>query len=195
MNAIRNSPEKQQYRLLECFWESQLTSKGWLINTLKSLALPHEGDVYIFGGWYGVLASLINDEFEYSNVYSIDIDASCKYFTEIYNLDNRINFVTSDMKDYEYQSDNIGLIINTSTEHVTQETFDVWMSKVPNNVPIVLQGNNFYDCEEHIRCTDTLDDFKKLNPLKKYMYSGGLICTGPNGNFTRFMSIGYKNDY
>lgn len=195
MNAIRNSPDKQQYRLLECFWESQLTSKGWLINTITSLNLVQNGNVYIFGGWYGILASLIKDEFDYTKVYSIDIDASCKYFSEIHNIDNRISFITSDMKDYQYNDSNIGIIINTSTEHVTQETFDAWIANVPNNIPIILQGNNFYDCEEHIRCTDTLDDFKRINPLKKYIYTGELTCYGPNGPFTRFMSIGYKNDY
>ena len=195
MNAIRNIPDKQQYRLLECFWESQVTSKGWLINTITSLNLVQNGNVYIFGGWYGILASLIKDEFDYTKVYSIDIDASCKYFSEIHNIDNRISFITFDMKDYQYNDSNIGIIINTSTEHITQETFDAWMANVPNNIPIILQGNNFYDCEEHIRCTDTLDDFKRINPLKKYIYTGELTCYGPNGPFTRFMSIGYKNDY
>lgn len=195
MNAIRNSPDKQQYRLLECFWESQLTSKGWLINTITSLNLVQNGNVYIFGGWYGILASLIKDEFDYTKVYSIDIDASCKYFSEIYNIDNRISFITSDMKDYQYNDSNIGIIINTSTEHVTQETFDAWIDNVPDNIPVILQGNNFYECEEHIRCTETLEDFKKRNPLKKYIYSGELTCSGASEPFTRFMSIGYKNDY
>lgn len=194
MNAVRNAPEKQKYRLLECFWESQLTSKGWLINVLKTLNLQSNKNVYIFGGWYGILASLIKDEFDYDEVYSIDVDSSCQYFSEINNLDNRIKFVTCDMKDFVYDSfDNIGLIINTSTEHVTQSTFDAWMHNVPDNIPIILQGNNFYECPEHIRCTKTLKHFEDLNSLKRYIYSGELTCYGPNGPFTRFMSIGYKN--
>lgn len=194
MNAIRETSGQDQYRLLENFWESQLRSKAWLINTLKSLDLTDDGDVYIFGGWYGILASLIKDEFSYDNIYSVDVDEVCKYFSEINNLDNRINFITCDMKDYEYKDTKIGLIINTSTEHVTQETFDSWMNNISYNVPIILQGNNFYDCDEHIRCADTLEDFKQINSLKKYIYTGELTCYGPNGPFTRFMSIGYKND-
>lgn len=192
MNVIRSMPEKQQYRFLECFWESQLTSKGWLINVVKSLNLKEQGDVYIFGGWFGILASLIKDTLTYENIYSVDIDPTCKYVSEINNIDTRINFITCDMKEYKYKSSNIGIIINTSTEHVTQETFNKWLDKVPTNVPIILQGNNFYDCEEHIRCSDTLNDFKKMNPLDEYIYSGELECYGPNGSFKRFMNIGYK---
>lgn len=193
MNALRNTPDKQKYRLLECFWESQLTSKSWLINTVSSLGLQQDGDVYIFGGWYGILASLIRDEYNYDSVHSIDIDPNCQFFTEVYKLDQGIKFITHDMKDFTYPGNKIGLIINTSTEHIRQETFNMWMKNVPNDVPVILQGNNFYDCEEHIRCTETLDKFKEINPLGKYIYSGELICYGPTGPFTRFMTIGYKN--
>jgi hypothetical protein len=193
MNIIRSMPPNQQYRFLECFWESQLTSKGWLINVLESLSLKEEGDVYIFGGWFGILASLIKDSLRYEVVNSIDVDLNCKSISETNNIDSRINFITCDMKEFEYKNNKIGLIINTSTEHVNQETFDTWLSKIPNNIPIVLQGNNFYECEEHIRCSSTLEHFKKINPLNIYIYSGELECYGPNGPFKRFMSIGYTH--
>ena len=194
MNIIRNTSGSHQYRLLENFWESQLRSKAWVINTLKSLDLSIGKDVYIFGGWYGVLGSLIKDNFLYEKIYSIDIDPICQKMGS--QLDDRVSFVTNDMANFEFQDiSNIGLIINTSTEHVSQKTFDTWMKKNPTNVPIVLQGNNFFECNEHVRCTKNLEEFKKINVLTKDIYAGELVCQGPNGPFTRFMNIGYKNDY
>jgi hypothetical protein len=56
------------------------------------------------------------------------------------------------------------------------------------NVPIILQGNNFFSCPEHIRCSTNLDDFNKKNPLEKVIYTGELNCV----QFTRYMTIGYK---
>jgi hypothetical protein len=189
MNVIRETSGPEQYRLLENFWASQLRSKAWLINTIKMLDLPQDGNVYVFGGWYGILASLIKDNFNYDAVYSIDIDAECKVIGEL--LDSRIKFVTSDMI-YITKEEiiNPSLIINTSTEHVSQNTFDIWLNNMPNNVPIILQGNNFFSCKEHIRCTDTLNKFTKINQLDTIIYSDELDCI----QFNRFMNIGYKNE-
>lgn len=193
MNVIRDTSGIEQYRLLENFWESQLKSKAWVINTLKSLDLSITGDVYIFGGWYGVLGSLIKENFSYERIYSIDIDPSCERMGK--KLDDQISFITVNMVDFTFKNrSNVGLIINTSTEHISQETFDLWMKTLPSNTPIVLQGNNFYECTEHIRCTKNLEDFKNSNLLMQYIYTGELGCQGPTGPFTRFMGIGYKND-
>lgn len=186
MNVLRDSPEAQRYRLLECFWESQIASKAWLINALKSLDLKIKGDVYIFGGWYGILASLIKDELSCQNVYSVDIDETCEVVGR--KLDNRIKFITANMENFTFPSSNVGLIINTSTEHVTQHTFDKWLSNVPLEVPIVLQGNDFFSCSEHVRCAKSLEQFSIKNPLESIKYKGELDCK----QFTRFMIIGYK---
>jgi hypothetical protein len=189
MNVVRDTSGTDQYRLLENFWASQLRSKAWLINTIKILDLPQRGNVYIFGGWYGILASLIKDNFDYDAVYSIDIDAECEITGKL--LDSRIKFVTSDMTNITKEEIiNASLIINTSTEHISQNTFDTWLNNMPDNVPIILQGNNYFSCEEHVRCSIDLEDFKKMNFLDVIHYEGELDCT----QFTRYMIIGNKND-
>jgi hypothetical protein len=185
MNVIRNSSGETQKRILESFWESQLKSKSWIVRELKKLKLLDDGNVYIFGGWYGVLASLILDNFLYKNVYSVDIDLNCTVIGS--QMDNRIHFITDDMASFnEYYS--AGLVVNTSTEHISQDIFDKWLKNAPNKVPIVLQGNNFFSCEEHVRCHNTLDEFIKNNKLSKIVYSGVLDCK----DFNRYMIIGYK---
>lgn len=191
MNVVReeiHSPE--QFRVLENFWASQLNSKMWLIEHINEQCLLFPGShIYIFGGWYGILAQLLIQAIPGVKVTSIDIDPKCAIFGERLKLpDDDIEFITADMQHFTEYSPNTRLIINTSTEHVTQETFDSWLFNVPQNVNVVLQGNNFFACEEHVRCTKTLNDFIRMHDLTKIKFTGELDCI----QFTRFMMIGNK---
>ena len=85
-------------------------------------------------------------------------------------------------------ADDVSVIINTSTEHMTQEEYDEWLELLPIGIPIILQGNNFFNCEDHIRCQKTLHEFNQLNKLQNIQYSKLLDCT----QFHRFMTVGYK---
>ena len=191
MNVVReeiHSPE--QFRVLENFWASQLNSKMWLIEHINEQCLLFPGShIYIFGGWYGILAQLLIQAIPGVKVTSIDIDPKCAIFGERLKLpDDDIEFITADMQHFTEYSPNTRLIINTSTEHVSQETFDSWLFNVPQDINVVLQGNNFFDCDEHVRCTNTLPDFIQLNKLHTIKFTGELDCI----QFTRFMMIGRK---
>jgi hypothetical protein len=189
MNVIRENPDN--YRILENFWASQLNSKAWLVNILHTYGwgcwFP-PGNVYIFGGWYGILAQMIVDNFPNVNVISIDKDPQCiEMGKKLSNDDSRITFVCDDMETYSsYYVPS--LIINTSTEHVSQEVFDSWLVNVPVHIPVILQGNDYFSCIEHVRCFPTLQEFTTHNPLSYTLFSGSLDCT----QFTRYMSLGYK---
>jgi hypothetical protein len=186
MNVIRATHGDEQHRILESFWESQLTSKQWLIDTLNTLNMDCYKSVYVFGGWYGVLGGMLRDTHKHIHaVYSIDLDANSKIIGEQMNPD--VTFITADMKDFVFP-ETPSLVINTSTEHVAQHIFDAWAVQIPKLVPVVLQGNNFFSCTEHVRCSSTLEDFKKMNPLNVYKYAGELDCK----QFTRYMTIGYN---
>lgn len=185
MDIIRETSGPEQYRLLENFWASQIRSKAWLINTIKSLKLLDEGDVYIFGGWYGILGSLIKDNFLYKNIYNIDIDENCNIIGK--RLDSKIIFITCDMAKFKFfPNSNVGLVINTSTEHISQDVFNSWIKNIPSDVTVVLQGNNYFNCSEHIRCTKNLSEFNSINKLNTVLFTGELDCK----QFTRFMTIG-----
>lgn len=191
MNVVReeiHSPE--QFRVLENFWASQLNSKMWLIEHINEQCLLFPGShIYIFGGWYGILAQLLIQAIPGVKVTSIDIDPKCAIFGERLKLpDDDIEFITADMQHFTEYSPNTRLIINTSTEHVSQETFDSWLFNVPQDINVVLQGNNFFACEEHVRCTKTLNDFIRMHDLTKIKFTGELDCI----QFTRFMMIGNK---
>jgi hypothetical protein len=184
MNTIRNHSGTIQHRILESFWASQIRSKTWLIKTALENNILN-GPIYIFGGWYGVLGGMIADITIDEKIYSIDVDKSTEAIGTQLNPD--INFVIQDMKNFEF-NELPGLIINTSTEHISQETYDIWFSKLPTMVPIILQGNNFFSCNEHIRCSQDLEQFKKDNYLDSFIFEGTLDCN----EFNRYMTIGFK---
>jgi hypothetical protein len=166
-NAIRNLPDDKRSRGLDAFWSGQINSKVWLVETLNQHnQLP--SNIHIFGGWVGVLSSILfqSSKFYINKLYSIDIDPWCKSVADTINAPNRtlerFKAVTSDMATYDYQ-DIVDIVINTSTEHVTQVTYDLWYEKIPKGTLVLLQGNDFFDCDEHIRCSKSLDEFITMN--------------------------------
>lgn len=194
MNVIRGTENDElRYSLLECFWESQVTSKYWMKSELENINENLSGVVYVFGGWHGLASMVLVDAFPgIEQVYSIDKNSQvAQQGRTLTNNDPKIFFHTMDMNGFKSYSKHTSLIVNTSTEHINQDVFDGWMAAVPDNVLVVLQGNNYSMLEnEHIRTTETLDEFKEKNKLGTVLYSGELDCK----QFIRYMQIGYKNE-
>lgn len=194
MKFIRFHPDLAE-RFMDCFWESQLTSKQNIISLLEDREML--GNVYIFGGWYGLLAKLIEDSDNLiaNFILSIDIDPVCDWvISDLYPDSKHILPFTADMADWEY-SWNIppNTIINTITEHVNQDTYDGWWDKIPSGTFYLLQGNDFFEDPEHIRCSVDMEDFKKMNHCEDSLNEFQFKCDGPDGKqFTRFMTVGIK---
>jgi hypothetical protein len=201
MNAIRNiNNHAERTRALDALWLGQLSSKTWLVNNLIDyIDNKSSVNIYIFGGWIGILGNMLlqQESVSISKIRSIDIDPWCESIADTVNkkfeMDNwRFKAVTADMGTYQYQSDIIpNIVINTSTEHITQEIYNSWYNKIPNGTLIVIQGNNFFDCNEHIRCSNNLQEFKKQNNVTNEYFSSEL----KTDIYTRYMSIWRKNDY
>lgn len=197
-NAIRNLPDHgARTRALEALWWGQLASKGWLINTLGVLLCARDGphNVYIFGGWTGVLANMLLDShLNIGSVRSIDIDPWCESVADTVNKVHEMNgwrfkAVTADMGEYQYQWDiTPHVIINTSTEHVSQDVYDSWYQNIPDGCLIVAQGNNYYSCGEHVRCSSSISEFMIQNRATNPLWSGSL----PLDIYTRYMAIWRK---
>ena len=81
-----------------------------------------------------------------------------------------------------------GVVINTICEHITQEEYSSWWDNIPKGTKYIIQGNNFFDCEEHIRASESLQHFLEQNYAVDTLYSGTLDC----GHFNRYMAIGIK---
>jgi hypothetical protein len=189
MQAIRQSDNPM--RTMDAFWSGQLKSKEWLIETLAMHCSIKSGpyDIDIYGGWVGVLASMIfQSTIPVWKIRSIDIDSTCESIAitmnKIEEIQGRFTAITADMCDGLSEAN---IIINTSCEHLTQEQYNKWLSKMPVDSILVLQSNN-YDIPEHIRTADSLEKFKQQSNVE-IIWAGELELP----LYTRWMIIGRKH--
>lgn len=192
-NALRDLPENERTRALDAFWAGQIDSKVWLTEELNKIQ-SEPSDVYIFGGWIGVLASIMfqASTFTINKLRSIDIDPWCESIADSMCKPHEMNewrfkARTADMCQYQYESAPT-IVINTSTEHVTQEVYDTWYNMIPVGTLVIAQGNNFFDCSEHIRCSKNLEEFKTMNNVSDPLFAGVLETY----MYDRYMAIWKK---
>ena len=189
MDAIRDSDDT--YRTLESFWKGQVNSKVWLAENLLEFVPVRPLNIVIYGGWNGVLASILfNSNIAVQRITSVDIDPVCEDIANTVNRryldDNKFSAVTADMCEHTSDAD---VVINTSCEHITQEQYNKWLSNQPNNATIVLQSNNYFELDEHIRCSSSVDDFIKMSNIQ-VLYKGELETP----KYSRYMVIGKKKN-
>lgn len=192
-NALRDLPENERTRALDAFWSGQIDSKVWLVEELNKVHTD-PSDVYIFGGWIGVLASMMfqSSTFTINKIRSIDLDPWCEKIADSMCKPHEMNewrfkARTADMCKYQYESTPT-IVINTSTEHVTKEVYDLWYSMIPSGTLVVSQGNNFFDCNEHVRCSNSLEEFKTMNNVTEPLFAGVLETY----MYDRYMAIWKK---
>jgi len=196
-----------EHILVDAFSLGQLKSKMWLIEHLPD----HIGTVFICAGWYGTLASMMFDQIpeKITKIRSFDIDETCAPVADHMNKIQvsegwRFKAITSDIMDINYSehswqcwsnannrmsrtiTDNPTTIINTSCEHIAD--FDYWYSLLPPGKLIVLQSNNFFKIEEHVNCSNDVNEFDAATPMSTTLFLGEKELP----KYTRFMKIGYK---
>ena len=187
-SSIGNIVEKYpNARWKDVFRENQLESKSWLVKQLQHWDTDL-GIVYICGGWYGVLSSMLFiSKLPINRIYSYDIDPfSTQIANDINSFKhiNRFMAITEDIHNLDYNK--CDTIINTSCEHITN--FSDWYDNIPDNKLLVLQSNNMSDLHEHVNCIESLEEFKQQCYISNLLYSGELNFD----NFTRYMLIGRK---
>lgn len=188
MDAIRNSEDR--YRTLESFWKGQINSKIWLIENLESRLDAYPKKIVVHGGWNGILSSLLFNSriLLISHITSVDIDPVCQEIARTVNKQQEIagkfTAVTANMCKYKYEAD---VVINTSCEHITQDQYECWLNNVPKNAVIVLQSNNYFELNEHIRCASTIDNFVEQSNIDP-----DFTGTYNTPKYKRFMIIGKK---
>ena len=189
MDAIRNSDDK--YRTLESFWKGQVNSKVWLAENLVGFVPVRPLNIVIYGGWNGVLASILfNSNINIQRITSVDIDHVCEDIANTVNrryLDQKkFSAITADMTTVTDESADV--VINTSCEHITQAEYDKWLNNQSNDATIVLQSNNYFNLDEHIRCSTDLEDFIRMSNINPYSRK-----TLETLKYDRYMLIGKKN--
>lgn len=174
---------------------NQISGKRWLVETLAAHVDHKIEKILLLGGWYGVLASLLLDHpaFAETHISSLDIDPTCETIARSVNQSQvdqgRFDALTANMFEFDYKTwvDNENaLIVNTSCEHITD--FEQWFESIPSGTLLVLQSNDYFSCDEHVNCVDSLQDFERQAPMGELRFSGGLELK----KYTRFMLIGRK---
>jgi hypothetical protein len=186
MQAIRKSNDPM--RTMDAFWSGQIKSKEWLILTLENL-IPTIVNIDIYGGWVGVLASMLfQSKLSVNTIRSIDVDPQCE---PIANIMNNIELNKGKFKAITANMINVtstaNVVINTSCEHISQNEYNDWIKKISDNSLLVLQSNN-YKISEHIRVANTVEEFVDQSNLKKVLFKEELSLP----LYNRYMIIGYK---
>lgn len=184
---------RQDSNMLNAFWPSQINSKVWLAEWLKSY-LPGARKIIIFGCWYGVLADIIKHKIPDTEIVCVDKDSVPLEWTKRKYESHAVK-----MEDYTYHYP-VSAVINTSTEHMTQDDYDKWYENIPSHTYFVIQGNNDFKEPDHCRACETLEQFLKINNVSNCLHSGSIQYEGPWDTvenkptyYNRFMAIGFKN--
>lgn len=167
--------------------KGQLASKIWLSETVRHLLHQRFNNVLLCGGWYGTLIPIFNHYNQSDGYTSIDIDPSCKavFDTVVSSVRETKEVVskTADMYGYDYVDHD--LIINTSTEHISD--IKKWLSNLPSGKTVLMQNNNMYGYEGHVNCKSSIEEFlHEVEPVLRVLYHGSLVLP----DYTRFMICG-----
>ena len=83
---------------------------------------------------------------------------------------------------------------------MTQDEYDEWYSNIPGGTYFVIQGNNDFKEHDHVRATQTLEQFNNINRVKNCLRSEYIEYEGPWDHidnvpttYKRFMTIGFKD--
>ncbi len=188
--------------------KNQMASKIWLMEELRRVTNGNLGTVYVLGGWYGTLSAMLlhDTRFRVDRVFNFDIDPACEAKAHVVNYSHwvagRFFAITADVTTLRYETTALAtrhpdrtehliearpnVIINTSCEHL--QRFTEWYDRIPSSPLLVLQSNDYFDCDEHVNCVADLPAFQRQAPMSQLMYSGSL----ERKRYTRFMMIGRK---
>ena len=171
------------------FNHKQIGSKLWLRDCLAEASGGQLGQVWVLGGWYGVLSAILLDDprFAIAKITNIDLDPGCAAVAECLNRDalkaGRFAALTADMNALDYSA-RPDLVINTSCEHLP----DVpgWLARLPKGQRVLLQSNNYFREPDHVSCVPDLLAFRAQAGLGCVEFAGERATK----NYTRFMLVG-----
>ena len=198
--------------LCDAFSKGQVQSKIWLVDELEKLNIKDLGNVLLLAGWFGQFISYI-DKLKFNQARIVEIDKpACIVSDRIFNIDyiegHKVKSVLQDINQTEltkngytldvkkyHTNEDIGytqqflpnIIVNTSSEHMTEEWFfQLKFKNLETNPIVVIQSNNLFDIAEHVNCVHSIDHMKKKYPFTEILYEGELDLYG----YKRFMLIG-----
>lgn len=164
--------------LIDMFNPNQMNSKNEALKAIEKLPKDEVKHVAYIGSWFGYLTRILCKELDYV-ITEIDIDERCKSVSEVVNLDYKFEKRTLFHRSWDankisnnyYQQ--FDMIINLSTEHMTDE----WFNNLSVGTFVLLQSNNFDSHPDHTNCVYSIEELKERFPLHIKLYESTLPCT------------------
>jgi len=196
-NAINASEGYLRKRVLDSMNSSQLESKLWLVETLKTFDVQPKR-VALLAGWFAqYIVPLL-----YDNIESIEWIENFEMDRDIKRVAYKFN--TRYKKEDKYKisirnvmfgnlislsSPTFDTVINCSCEHMypMSKFRKLKNTGVDDNALYILQSSNDTQYDDHINCVDDADELADQANLVDILYAGEKLL--PNG-MTRFMVIG-----
>lgn len=170
------------------FNHKQVACKMWARDRLFDSTGGALAEIWIVGGWYGILAAMLLEDprFRIGRIESSDVDPSVAAIAQTVNRTHAGRFaaVTADMYALDYRGPRPDLVVNTSCEHIPD--LRAWLGLLPAGARVLLQSNDYFSAATHINCVESLEAFKDMAALSGIDYAGEL----PQKKYTRFMLIG-----
>jgi len=166
--------------VLNSIGERQQISKDWLVENLNNYKHSFRNkikkdnvSIVLLCSWYGLLAYKLIEKFKIKKIdriYCVDFDPlskriSQKLFRKVDNenlkngLLTQVRHLERDIKEVDEKVLESEIIINTSCEHLNQQTIYDIIDRTQRGTLIVLQSNNYHKIPEHINTVDNLNEF------------------------------------
>lgn len=187
----RTNPDLDLFRVIDMYdaiGPNQLASKQWLVDE----ALPHINEkdiIMVAGAWYAVQSHLLRLAGVSNTLYNIDTDIGAKRIgkqicpTSVYLVEDAIDY-------YLDHNDWFSVLINTSSEHMEPDDFELMMRSKPATTLLICQSNNNRSEDEHINCHDSPEELAEACKLSDIYYTGSKTFKGKESSYERHMVIG-----
>lgn len=162
-NVLRTIKEKPDYSLdiIDSFSDNQYKSKTKLLESIKNI-IHKDLEVAILGCWYGSIL-MPNLSPYVKKITAVDLDDNVVRIGKngFFKHYDNISWSTGDVFTKELHYKNIGLVINTSCEHMRpMKEWPFWN----NNCYFAVTSNNMDQIDGHINCVYSLEEFKSQMP-------------------------------
>tara|TARA_B100001094_G_C18137389_1_gene775904 strand:+ start:1126 stop:1752 length:627 start_codon:yes stop_codon:yes gene_type:complete len=190
--AIKKYPNRA-VDIFHCFSPTQKESKVWLIKCLNEYTSNTKKifQIAILGSWYGYLSYLLKNYFNkhMTEIRCYDVDSVAKNVGKVLFHDNKItHFVTKDISTINFQEYRYNLTINTSCEHMSDDTLHHWLFTAKKDTICVLQSTD-KPARDH---SNLITSEKELVEKFKEYFIDYKSYSHKIGEYSRFLLIGTK---
>lgn len=161
------------------------TSKQWLVDQIKPFISNQS--IHIAAGWLGLTGYLLRKQLPDNNIICSDMDPGCAVMGKFLFENSNIQYdVLDTVLSIERIADTCEVYINTSIEHIHQEYVEHILSSLHKDTLFAFQSNNYFSVEDHINCSDDLQQFIDKTKCSEILYSGKMSFD----NYDRYLIIG-----